>query len=190
MVFYSEPAKSIRAHQGVFDEIVRRLEAAGYSKEMTGQDTRLRSGVHSSWMPSTNRAYPDAWFFQCHNTKTHELKRYAINPNDYVFPDEMPSEVEAKAGASSAKPTGASSSSTDEIVDALLAPLRGMREGRFKLACSAFLKMYHQYRLSFSEIAILWNTLGRDDNIRRMRRQFEKLARRNDERDGVVSRTG
>ena len=50
----------------------------------SGLDKNCRSGVHSFWMPATNRAFPEWAFFRPHNTKTRELRRHAINPNDYI----------------------------------------------------------------------------------------------------------
>ncbi len=180
VVFYSEPANSIRAHQGVHEEIVRQLEAAGYSKDMTGLDTGCRSGVQSFWMPSTNRAYPDAWFFRCHNTKTHELKRHAINPNDYAVLDNIAPE-EAMDEPRRREPV------TPEMIEGLLAPIRSMREGREDIARKAFLTMYYRYGMSFAEIKVYWNTLGRDASIRRKFDRNVALVRRN-EKTGYVFR--
>jgi hypothetical protein len=80
LMFYKQPAVLIEEHQAVFDWIERRLEEAGYPKEMSGLDRNGRSGVLSFYLPCTNRMHPDWAFFRQWGTKTKELRRCALDP--------------------------------------------------------------------------------------------------------------
>ena len=135
IVFYSEPARSLAAHQGTYDEVVRRLAEAGYPPKTSGLDPNCRSGVHSFWMPATNRAFPEWAFFRPHNTKTRELRRHAINPNDYI------AEKEPIPAYLSMRQCGANAP-TREQIDAILGPVRSMTSGREVPWRDAGLRLY------------------------------------------------
>jgi hypothetical protein len=122
----------------------------------------------------------DACFFRCHNTKTHELKRYAINPNSYAALDDVAPE-EAMDEPQRREPV------TPEMIEALLAPIRSIREGREDIARQAFLTLYYRYGLSLAEIKVHWNTLGRDVSTRKKFDRYVALVRRN-EKTGYVFR--
>lgn len=84
-MFYKQPAKSLKEHQAVYDSIVQRLEANGYTESSSKLDPACRTGNQSFYIPCTNRLYKDFAFFRKYGLdRTKDIERYGINPAVYV----------------------------------------------------------------------------------------------------------
>lgn len=80
IIFYTRPATSIEQHHSVYDYLCARLARSGLDERSSGLDKNCRTGVHSFYMPCTNRQYPDRAFFETHNTRSREIEQYGIDP--------------------------------------------------------------------------------------------------------------
>ena len=127
------------------------MAEAGYPPELLGLDKNCRSGVHSFWMPATNRAFPEWAFFRRHNTKTRELRRHAINPNDYIA-----EEAPAAAYVSGRQRGQCGANAPDRAqIDAILGPVRSLKSGREVPWRNAGLRLY-SLGMTIPEIEAEW----------------------------------
>jgi hypothetical protein len=80
-MLYKNPAMSLSEHQAVYDSIVKRLKAKGFTEESSGIDKCCRNGTQSFYMPCTNRFHPEHAYFAKFGTKTRDIERYGIDPS-------------------------------------------------------------------------------------------------------------
>ena len=123
--FYKRPATTLQQHEAVLDAVMSRLEANGYTEKSVKLDPGCRSGVHSFFLPCTNRDHQDWAFFRAFGTKTRDLERCAIDPVLYgktaVSRQPLP--------RIAPNPIVISSVSREKI-DEVTAPLRSLTTGR------------------------------------------------------------
>jgi hypothetical protein len=125
VLFYKKPANSIEERWAVYDAIATRLADSGYSAEATKLDPQCRSGVQSFWMPCTNKRHQDHARFILRGTKTREILRHGIDPNDYL-------KTKASASTIPLKPPDRRSTDRREV-EGMIAQLQGMSEDRHSL---------------------------------------------------------
>jgi hypothetical protein len=123
ILFYKRPATTLQQHEAVYDATVSRLEENGYSAKSAKLDPACRSGVQSFYLPCTNRSHQEWAFFEPRGTRTRELERCAIDP---VMFGKTAMPVVPRLAANSIVVAKA----TSEKIDAAMAALRSMSEGR------------------------------------------------------------
>ena len=82
---FKKPATSLEMFQAVYDEIVRRLEANGYPKELAKLDPLCRSGIQPFFIPCTNRAHKEWAFFETYGLGKKQFEKYGIDPTTYLM---------------------------------------------------------------------------------------------------------
>jgi hypothetical protein len=112
---------SLEKHQAVFDWVERRLEEAGYPKEVSGLDRNCRSGVQSFWLPRTNRKHQEWGFFWNRGTKSKELARCALDPEEIA---------NSKPSKAPAKRRECRTAHTSAVIEDAIRQLRSMTDGR------------------------------------------------------------
>ena len=97
----------------------------GYTAEEAKLDAQCRSGVQSFWMPCTNKLHQDQALFVLRGTRTREILKYGITPNNYV-------RTQASVPLPDL-PTSDQRSTDRREVDRMIAELQSMTEGRHTL---------------------------------------------------------
>jgi hypothetical protein len=136
VMFYQRPVTSIVEHRSVFDWIEEVLDNAGYPSEVSGLDQGCRSGNQSFYMPCTNRKYPDQAFFEAHWTKSCELAKYAIDPDDCVafYPPMPVTHVRQPLAMTSSQPSCVE-------IERILGEVRDAPDGRNNLGFVAICRL-------------------------------------------------
>ena len=124
-------------------------------------------------MPATNRAFPEWAFFRPHNTKTRELRRHAINPNDYI------AEEEPAPAYLSVRQCGANAPTRAQI-DAILGPVRSLTSGREVPWRNAGLKLC-SLGLAIAEIEAEWRPWCSDRQSRKKLDGVIRLLKKNEQ---------
>ena len=162
ILLYRRPATSIEQHQAVFDAVVSRLEKHGYTKETAGLDGTSRSGIHSYYMPGTNREHPDSAFFETRGTETTEIARYGIDPEQYW--------KTSKPTPTVTEGIGREVGTTPDDIHELGATIKTMKEGRHKLFFELARKLASHYRDRGSVERHLATVAGNDNKLQKKAR--------------------
>ena len=80
---FKQPTTSIEAFEAIFDDIVQRLEDAGYPREAAKLDSACRCPTQSWYLPCTNRQQKDHAFIRTSGMQTRDVERHGINPAAY-----------------------------------------------------------------------------------------------------------
>jgi len=83
-MFYKHPVYSLGLHRAIYDSIVGRLKANGFTEKSAELDSNCRHGNQSFYVPCTNRRYQEQAYFKQYGTKTRDVERYAIDPELYA----------------------------------------------------------------------------------------------------------
>ena len=131
-MFYQHPVHSLELHQAIYDSIVSRLEANGFTEESAQLDRTCRTGIQSFYLPCTNRKHPGEAYFEQWGTNAREVKRYGIEPQLYAKTAIQPVEklqIEYVDSSSIVVPGGMSKK---DRIDKILESVRALPFGRHK----------------------------------------------------------
>lgn len=163
IMLYKQPATSLEAHHAVYDSIVNRLELNGFDEETSGLDRACRNGVQSFYMPSTNAAHPEWWYFKAPGCHTREIERYGIEPDKYLRTAIKPS-TQAKVVKLDTK----SKEIPHKSIEAWKAEINAMISGRRGVVYSFAVALVTQHGCSRDQVeSHLWSLATGDANLDR-----------------------
>lgn len=162
---------STEVYQSIWDDLKGTLERAGY--ERAGLDKNSRTPILSYYVPSTNRHYPQQHFFEAFGMNKREFKRYALDPEPYLYAH-LVQETQAWIASQPAE----LSVGVQAWIEAEKAKLMGMRENRHD-PFFRFAVRLKGLGLSFPEIdGHLHQVAGLDPKMRKKARDNMKSLRR------------
>lgn len=149
MVFFRHPA-TLEQHRAAHDYVLSVLKDRGWDRADLALDIASRNPNAIFFQPCTNTEYPEFAFFEAHNTGPEAFKLNAL------VPELLKTELETARIAPPKPVRGQAAAIPQEHIEAILAPLRGLTEGRdepFKDAATKLAGLRHgKARLSAPEI--------------------------------------
>ena len=80
MFFLKEPCRSVAEYHAIYDAITGRIAEKTFPN-VAKFDSQARSGVHSFFLPCTNKEHPNYAFFRFYGTRATEIDQYGIVPS-------------------------------------------------------------------------------------------------------------
>ena len=80
MFFLKEPCRSVAEYHAIYDAITGRIAEETFPN-VAKFDSQARTGVHSFFLPCTNKEHPNYAFFRSCGTRATEIDQYGIVPS-------------------------------------------------------------------------------------------------------------
>jgi len=166
---FKQPTTSIETFEGIFEEIVQRIEDAGFPREAAKLDKVCRCPTHSWYLPCTNRQEKDQAFIHTFGMQTRGVQRHGIDPQAFEFTRHCgpATKVEIQRNSSVGRVGG------QREVELLKSTLRSMTSNRHQLFFELGVMMARKYGYPMPEVERnLFEVAGSDPKMRKKARDI------------------